>query len=156
MELTVLPKNNGYTVNDKNSNKNLYTVKKKTFGQKWNLLDTSKYNLYTIAQLGDEKKPAFSIILNDVTFLTIECKSQFLDPTLTAKSRTMNYSITSKDRRNFTIIFNDNIIGHINTKVGVTGELQYDIDIENRFFDDYIPLFAVAVDRTFGELNKQQ
>ena len=74
MELTVLSKNNGYTVHERSSNKTLYTVKKKTFGQKWNLLDTSKYNLYTLAQMGDEKKPAFTIILNDVTFLTIECK----------------------------------------------------------------------------------
>ena len=24
-----------------------------------------------------------------------------------------------------------------------------------KFFDDYIPLFAVAIDRTFGEMNKQ-
>lgn len=155
MELTVLSKNNGYTVHEKSSNKTLYNVKKKTFGQKWNLLDTSKYNLYTLAQMGDEKKPAFAIILNDVTFLTIECKSLFLDPTLVAKSRSMCYNLVSKDRREFDIVFNDKNIGHISTKISVTGELQYDIDIENKFFDDYIPLFAVAIDRTFGEMNKQ-
>jgi hypothetical protein len=67
----------------------------------------------------------------------------------------MCYNLVSKDRREFDIIFTDKNIGHISTKVGVTGELQYDIDIENKFFDDYIPLFAVAIDRTFGEMNKQ-
>lgn len=155
MELTVLSKNNGYTVNDRSTKKTLYTVKKKTFGQKWNLLDTSKYNLYTLAQMGDEKRPAFTIILNDVTFMTIECKSLFLDPSLYAKGKTISYSIVSKDRKNFELIVDEKTVGHISTKVGVTGELQYDVDIENQFFDDYIPLFAVAVDRAFGEMNKQ-
>ena len=154
MEFTVVQNNMGYAVNDKNQ-KQLYSVRKKTFGKKWNLLDTSKYNLYTIAQLGDEKKPLFSIILNDVTFMTIECKSLFLDPSLYAKSKDHNFSIVSKDRKNFEIIVNENVVGHISTKVGMTGELQYDVDIDNKLFDDYIPLFAVAIDRAFGEMNKQ-
>ena len=105
MELTVLSKNNGYTVHEKSSNKTLYNVKKKTFGQKWNLLDTSKYNLYTLAQMGVEKKPAFAIILNDVTFLTIECKSLFLDPTLGAKSMSMSYNVIGKYSREYNINF---------------------------------------------------
>ena len=105
--------------------------------------------------MGDEKKPALSIILNDVTFMTIECKSLFLDPSLHAKGKTMKYDIVSKDRRNFEIIVDEKVVGHISTKIGMTGELQYDVDIDNKLFDDYIPLFAVAVDRAFGEMNKQ-
>ena len=154
MEFTVLPRNNGYTVQDRNQ-KLLYTVKKKTCGQKWNLLDTNKYNLYTLAQMGDEKKPVFTIILNDVTFMRIECRSTFLDPSFYVKGKDMSYNITSKDRREFDIIVDENKVGHISTKVGVTGELQYDVDIDNKMFDDYICLFAVAVDRAFGEINKQ-
>lgn len=154
MEFTVLSKNNGYTVQDKNQ-KLLYTVKKKTFGQKWNLLDTNKYNLYTLAQMGDDKKPVFTIILNDVTFMRIECKSTFLDPSFYAKGKDMSYSIVSKDRKEFEIIVDEKVVGHISTKVGVTGELVYDMDIDNKMFDDYICLFAVAADRTFGEMNKQ-
>jgi hypothetical protein len=67
----------------------------------------------------------------------------------------MSYNIASKDRREFDIIVDENKVGHISTKVGVTGELQYDVDIDNKMFDDYICLFAVAVDRAFGEINKQ-
>ena len=154
MEFTVLPRNNGYTVQDRNQ-KLLYTVKKKTFGQKWNLLDTNKYNLYTLAQMGAEKKPVFTISLNDVTFMRIECRSTLLDPSFYVKGKDMSYNITSKDRREFDIIVDENKVGHISTKVGVTGELQYDVDIDNKMFDDYICLFAVAVDRAFGEINKQ-
>jgi hypothetical protein len=154
MEFTVLQNNMGYVVQDRNQ-KLLYSVRKKTFGRKWNLLDVNKYNLYTLAQLGDEKRPAFVIILNDTTFMTLECKSLFLDPTIYAKGKTMSYVLASKDRREFDILVNDNKVGHISTKVSVTGELVYDIDIDNKYFDDYIGLFAVVIDRTFGEMNKQ-
>ena len=154
MEFTVLSNNMGYAVNDKNQ-KNLYNVRKKTFGKKWNLLDPNKYNLYTLAQMGDEKRPLFAIILNDTTFLTIECKSLFLDPSFTCKGKTISYTLASKDRREFDIIVNDNSVGHISTKVGVTGELLYDVTVDNKFFDDYICLFPVIIDKTFGEMNKQ-
>lgn len=154
MELMVLSKgNNKYSVED-HKGRLLYTVKKKAFGQKFNLLDTNEYILYTLAVTGDERKPAFIIILNDVTFLKMECKSLFLDPTLTAESKTMKYAIVSKDRKDFDIVLNDKTIGHIKTMYAVGGDLQYDIDIENSAFDDYIPLFAVAVDKAFGEMNR--
>ncbi len=155
MELLILTKGNKYTVEDKKG-RLLYTVKKKGFGQRYNLLDSSNYVLYTLLQTGDDRKPAYTIILNDVTFLKLECKSLFLDPTITAEGKDMKFAIASKDRRNFEIQLSGNVIGHIFTKVGVSGELQYDLDIENTAFDDYIPLFAVAVDKTFGDMNKQK
>ena len=135
MDFTVVSNNMGYAVNDK-SQKTLYTVRKKTFGKKWNLMDPNKYNLYTLAQLGDEKRPLFSIGLNDTHCLKIECKSLFLDPSFTCKGKTISYTLASKDRREFDIIIGENSVGHISTKVGVTGELQYDVNIENKFFDD--------------------
>jgi len=156
MELLVAPRGgNKYIVEDKNQ-RLLYTIKKKGFGQKYNLLDASNYVLYTIVQTGDDRKPAFTIILNDTTFLKLECKSLFLDPTISAEGKTMKYAIASKDRRNFELILNDNPVGVIRTKVTVSNELHYDIEIENTAFDDYIPLFAVAIDKTFGDMNKQK
>jgi hypothetical protein len=35
-------------------------------------------------------------------------------------------------------------------------ELHYDIEVDNTAFDDYIPLFAIAIDKTFGDMNKQK
>jgi len=115
---------------------------------------SSNYNLYTLLQTGDDRKPAFTVILNDDEFLKMECKSLFLDPTITAEGKDMKFVIASKDRKNFDIILNDITVGHIKTKTAVSGGLQYDLDIENTAFDDYIPLFAVAIDRAFGEMNK--
>lgn len=156
MELLVAPKGGSkYVVEDKKQ-RLLYTIKKKGFGQKYNLLDASNYVLYTIVQTGDDRKPGFTIILNDTTFLKLECKSMFLDPTITAEGKDMKYSLVSKDRRDFNIVLNENIVGHIRTKTTVTNELHYGIEIENTAFDDYIPLFAVAIDKAFGDMNKQK
>lgn len=153
MEITVASRGNRYTVEDKNQ-KTIYTIKKKGFGQRYIILDMNNYNLYTLIQTGDERRPFFTIVLNDDTFLKMECKSLFLDPTIIAVGKNMKYELRSKDRKNFEIIFNDNNVGKLETKTGVTGDHQYDIDIDNKAFDDYIPLFAVAVDRAFGEMNK--
>jgi hypothetical protein rflaF_15769 len=153
MELLVSSKGSKYIVEDKKS-RLLYTVKKKGFSQRYILLDASSYNLYTLLQTGDERKPAFTVILNDDVFLKMECKSLFLDPTIVAEGKDMKFVIASKDRKNFDIILNDITVGHIKTKAAVSGDLQYDLDIENTAFDDYIPLFAVAIDRAFGEMNK--
>lgn len=153
MELTIAEKGSKYVVEDKKS-RLLYTVKKKGFAQRYILLDASNYNLYTLIQDGDSRKPQFSVILNDDLFLKVECKSLFLNPTITAEGKGMNYVIASKDRKNFDIIFNDIKVGKIATKYGVSDTLHYDLEIENTAFDDYIPLFAVAIDMAFGEMNR--
>ncbi|MBR3759960.1 MAG: hypothetical protein IKK47_03075 [Ruminococcus sp.] len=153
MELTIAEKGSKYVVEDKKS-RLLYTVKKKGFAQRYILLDASNYNLYTLIQEGDVKKPVFSVILNDSLFLKMECKSLFLDPTITAEGKDMKYIIKSKDRKNFEIILNDVSVGTIKTKFGVSGTFQYDLEIVNTAFDDYIPLFAVAIDKAFGDMNR--
>jgi len=153
MELQVVGTGAKYTVEDKKG-KLLYTIKKKSFSSRYNLMDTSNYNLYTLVQTGDAKRPTFTIILNDNVFMTMECTSLFLDPTLKIKNKQMRFEVASKDRKNFKIILDGKEVGEIQTLMGVTGELQYHINIENTAFDDYIPLFAVAIDKAFGEMNK--
>ena len=149
MELNIASKGSKYLVQDKKA-RLLYTVKKKGFGTgQYNLMDASNYILYTLVQLTGDKKPSFSIILNDEVFLNVECKSMFLDPTITAEGNGMSYKLAS-------IILNDATVGHIKTKIAISGDLQYDLDIENTAFVDYIPLFAVAIDKAFGSINKQK
>lgn len=156
MDLVVLTKGNKYVVEDKKS-RLLYTVKKKGFGNsKFVLLDSSNYNLYTLLQTGEERKPSFSIVLNDTTFMTITCKSLFLDPTIICEGKNMTFTLASKDRREFTILSGDDKKGSISTRTSVSGDLQYDITVEDKIFDDYIPLFAVIIDRAFGVMNKQK
>lgn len=156
MELLVVPKGSSkYVVEDKKS-RLLYSVRKKGFGGRYVLLDASNYNLYSLLQTGDERKPSFTIILNDATFMTLTCKSLFLDPTIEAEGKGMKFSIASKDRKEFVIYKNGASVGGIKTLVTLNGELHYEIEIDNVAFDDYIPLFAVAIDRAFGDMNRNK
>lgn len=155
MELMVIPKGTKYIVQDKKS-RLLYTVKKKAFGGKYILLDASDYNLYTLQETVSGRKPIFTIILNDKTFMVMTCKSLFLDPTIDAEGEGMKFSITSKDRKRFKIIKNDAAIGEVRTILMLSGALQYEISIDDMAFDDYIPLFAIAIDIAFGDINKNK
>ncbi len=156
MELLLLIKGSKYTVEDKKS-RLLYTIKKKGFGNtKFILLDASNYNLYTLMNTtSSDSKPSFTVILNDDTFMLINCKSRFLDPTITCEGKNLSYTITSQNRRDFTITFNGEEKGKIETNVSASGELQYDITIDDKIFDDYIPLFAVVADKIYGDANRQ-
>ena len=63
MELMISIKGNKYTVTDKKQSRLLYTIKKKAFsGGRYLLLDASNYQLYTIIQVSDDRKPKVKII----------------------------------------------------------------------------------------------
>ncbi len=161
MELIVSFKANKYIVQDKAAGRQIYTIRKKGFGStKYVLMDPSNYQLYSMTFFTSERKPTFIISHNDNSILHINCKSLFLDPTLSVTGRdihgtVINYEIASKDHRNFDLIKEGAKVGHIRTNTTVNQELQYDMEIDNKFFDDYIPLFVLAVDLTFGDLNRE-
>ena len=155
MRLVVSSKGSKYLVEDKKS-RLLYTVKKKGFGKRYILLDSSEYNLYTFTQEGDERKPNFSIILNDNVLLKLECTSMFLDPSIKVHGDNLQFLLKSKDRRSFEILVGEEKVGFIETLLTVAGDLQYEVDIDDKYFDDYIPLFAVALDKAFGDINKKK
>lgn len=157
MELLLLIKGNKYIVEDKKS-RLLYTVKKKGFGNsKFVLLDASNYNLYTLMNTTADlnEKPSFSIILNDSTFMKVTCKSRFFEPTVLCQGKELSYSLITQNSRDFSIMDGDVEKGVIETSVSASGELQYDISIDDKIFDDYIPLFAVVIDKIFGDANRQ-
>ncbi|MCM1133364.1 MAG: hypothetical protein NC340_07820 [Ruminococcus flavefaciens] len=167
MELVISVKGNKYTVQDKGQARTLYTVKKKGFGAgRYVLLDASNYNLYSLVQTGEDRKPSYIITHNDISIMQLSCKSMFLDPTILIDGKdlsknTVKYSLASKDHRNFEILRDNGDkekekekVGSIITKFTMSKDLQYEVEIDNKIFDDYIPLFAVAIDLTFGELNK--
>lgn len=160
MELIISVKGNKYTVQDKGQARTLYTVKKKGFGAgRYVLLDASNYNLYSLVQTGEDRKPSFIITHNDISIMQLSCKSMFLDPTISVNGKDLSkmavkYNLASKDHRDFDILKDEEKVGSILTKITMAKDLQYELEINNKIFDDYIPLFAVAIDLTFGEMNK--
>ncbi|MBP5380028.1 MAG: hypothetical protein J6Y64_10885 [Ruminococcus sp.] len=156
MELLISIKGNKYEIEDKSTKRLMYTVKKKGFGAgRYVLLDTHKYDLYSLIQTGEGQKPTFVLTHNDDAFLSISVKSLFLDPTIAVDGK-YKYEFVSKDRRDFKVFHNENEIGTLKTLVTVTGELQYELFIEPKAFDDYLALIVVAIDRTFGDMNRPQ
>ena len=154
MELIITAKGNKYSVQDR-KNRLLYTVKKKGLGMtRFVLLDASNYHLYSIIQDGDERKPSFHLTHNDNLLMTLMCRSLFLDPTIIVENKEIHYQIASKDRKNFEIIMDGEVKGTIKTLFTASGDFQYELEIDNKVFDDYLVLFVVAVDRTFSEINK--
>ncbi len=161
MELLISFKGGKYIVQDKAQGRQIYTIKKKGFGAgKYVLMDASNYQLYSMAQYVAERKPTFVISHNENSILHLNCKSLFLDPTINVSGRdiqgtVIKYDIASKDHRNFDLLKDDMKVGYIKTNITVSQELQYDLEIDNKMFDDYVPLFAIAVDLTFGEMNRE-
>ena len=181
MELIISSKGHKYTVTDKKG-RTLYSVKKKGFGAgRYVLLDASNYHLYSLTSVGEERKPAFNISHNDRGIIALTCKSMFLDPTIIVKGKDtsgteVHYALASKDHRNFNILIpqtekeeeekdeneNENEetsedegkVGSIRTMLTPAGDFQYELEIENKIFDDFIPLFAVAIDLAFADMNR--
>ena len=175
MELIISSKGHKYTVTD-NKGRVLYSVKKKGFGAgRYVLLDASNYHLYSLVRVGEENRPAFNISHNDRGIIGLTCKSMFLDPTIIVKGKDtsgieVNYELSSKDHKHFNIIKpvpkkeedeeneetpeDEGKVGTIKTMLTAAGDFQYEIEIENKIFDDFIPLFAVAIDLAFGDINR--
>ncbi|MBR1591733.1 MAG: hypothetical protein IJ666_01835 [Ruminococcus sp.] len=179
MELIISSKGHKYFVTDKKG-RTLYSVKKKGFGAgRYVLLDASDYHLYSLTSVGEERKPVFNISHNDRGIISLTCKSMFLDPTIIVNGKDtsgtdVKYELASKDHKDFAILMgieekkeesdeeenkekksdDERKVGGIKTIRTATGDLQYEIEIDNKIFDDFIPLFAVAIDLAFGEKNR--
>lgn len=156
MELVVSVKGTRYTAEDKKTHKVLYTVKKKGIGAtKFILLDASNYQLYSLLQGTMDRKPVFNITHDNMGFMSIYCTSLFLDPSLKVEGRE-KFDIVSKDRHDFQIIHEGQSVGRIVTLITVANELQYEIEIADKYFDDYVVFFVVAIDRSFGDMNRPE
>lgn len=153
VKVRVILQKNKAIVNDE-AGKMLYSIKKKTFSSKYVLFDTNDYNLYTLESNTMDQKPSFKVFLRDQVYVVCDCTSLFLNPTIEVKGNEIDLKLTGKNHKTFKILHNKDEIGEINVIKDMAGSLQYDIEIENKFFDDYIVLFGIMLDITFGKYNK--
>lgn len=157
MQLIIVPKGAGKYVISDPKNRTIYTVgkAKKLFGNPiTTLYDASGYSLYTMQRTASGKKPSFRIDFNDAPFMTVTCKSIYLDPSLIFEGQGMKFQIKSKDRLNFDIVRDGVSVGRMETTRQTNNEPIFNIAIDDKVFDDYVPFFAVCADKCFRELNK--
>ena len=156
MELRIIPKGSGkYVVNDPKE-RTIYTVTKakKLFGNPITTLhDASGYALYTMQRTASGKKPAFDVFFNESTFMKISCKSIYVDPCVTFETEKMKYELKgSDDYKDFQIVVNRQKVGEMHTERQANNEPMYQLSIDDAYFVDFIPLFAVAADKCFSKI----
>lgn len=157
MELIIIPKGSGkYDVND-NKERKIYSVTKKRrlIGNPITTLhDASGYALYTLVRTQSGMKPAFQIIFNDNVFLAAQCKSLYVDPTITFVGGSHSFELKGKDIWNLKMFEHKDEIGGLKTERQANDDPKYILTIEDKYFDDFIPLFAVIADKCFSGKNK--
>ena len=157
MELVILPKGSGkYDVLD-TKERVIYTVtkKKRLIGNPITTLhDASGYALYRLVRTESGKKPAFQIIFNEAAFMAVKCESIFVDPTITFQGGSHRYELRGKSSNNLTLYSYKDEIGTLVTERQANNEPKYLLTVENKFFDDFIPMFAIVADKCFNGTNK--
>lgn len=155
--LNILPKGNKWLVTD-SKERVIYTIKKNVSGGKFTLIDASGYKLYYVTFNKKEKKPVFKFFLNDNNIFDLKCTSIFLEPSFEGKGNMGEFKITSADRRDFNLfdVTRNRDMGEILVCETEKGNLPYEIRMDEKYFDDFVPLFAVCIDQVYGELNKAQ
>ena len=149
MELMIIPKGSGkFDVVDGKGRK-IYSVtkKRKLMGNPITTLhDASGYALYTMVRTASGKKPSFQIIFNDALFMTVQCKSLYVDPSILYEGDPGKFELKGKSAADMELKTNNQVIGGVVTEQQSNGNPKYKLTIDDQYFDDYIPLFAVAVD----------
>ena len=153
MELVVIPTGSGkYNVIDAKDRK-LYSVtkKRKLIGNAITTLhDASGYALYSMVRTESGKKPAFHIFLNGTIVLRVQAKSMFLNPCIAFDGSNDSFELRGEKVTHFELFHNEVAIGTLDTEIQTNGEPKYRITIEQKYFDDFFPLFAVVVDKCYG------
>lgn len=157
MELVIIPKGAGkYDITD-TKDRIIYTVtkKKRLIGNPLTTLhDASGYALYRLLRTESGKKPAFQIIFNEKPFMAVKCESLFVDPTITFNGGSFAFELRGANSRNLKLYAHGDEIGALVTEKQANNEPKYTMTVENKFFDDFFPLFAVVADKCFSGNNK--
>lgn len=151
VDLNVIPKGNKFIVLDQKE-RTIYNIKT-GMGGKTHLINSGGYKLFYFTSDKKAKKPVFTVYNDDKVMFTAECTSLFLEPGIAIRGERANLDIVSHDRQEFKIMDGENQIGTV-TSQEEKKETKYLIEIEEKYFDDYIPLIAVFIDMSFGKINK--
>lgn len=157
MELIVIPKGAGkYDVTDKKE-RIIYTVtkKKRLIGNPITTLhDASGYALYRLVRTESGNKPAFQIMFNEQAFMAVKCESLFVDPTITFHGGSHAFEVKGANVKEMKVYSRSEEIGSLVMERQANNEPKYTMSIENKYFDDFFPLFAVVADKCFSGTNQ--
>ena len=153
MVLYIIPKGSKYNVQDEKG-RIIYTIKKKGIGGKMQQKNASGYEMYTMTSDFSQKHPSFDILLDGNPYIMVKCKSRFLDPSIVGQGNMGTYWLKSQDRMRFELTKDDVNIGSILSQPMPKGDVQFEMTINDKEFDDALVLFAVCIDFSFYKYKK--
>lgn len=118
------------------------------------LFDASGYEMYTMTSDFSQKHPSFDILLDGNPYIMVKCKSRFLDPSIVGQGNMGTYWLKSQDRMRFELTKDDVNIGSILSQPMPKGDVQFEMTINDKEFDDALVLFAVCIDFSFYKYKK--
>ncbi len=157
MELIIIPTGSGkFTITD-NKERKIYSVtkKRKLIGNPiTTLYDASGYALYTMVRTAAGIKPMFQIIFNDAVFMTVQCKSLYVDPCIIFTGQGGEFELKGNTADNLVLRTGGEKIGTLKTERQMNNDPKYFLTVDDKRFDDFFPLFAIAADKCFNGKNK--
>lgn len=152
MKLSVTQKGNkmfAYKWEDKKTY--IYTLAKKGIlgSSRIELFNKMGYSLYSLKQDLKGRRANFEVYENQNLIIKGSCTATFLNPAIAVKYFDVTYILRSNDRVKFLIIKDKEEIGKIHVMEDLKGNLQFDLDIEDEHFEDFMLLFVQMIYSSF-------
>lgn len=148
MKLIVNQKGNKIFAYKKDDNKNVvYTMAKKGIlsNSRIELYNKMGYHLYSLKSDLKGRRANFDIFLNEKIIMKASCTATFLNPAIAVKYLDMTYILRSTDRIKFIVIKDKEEIGKIHVFESLKGDLQFDMDINDTSFEDFMVFFTYMI-----------
>lgn len=148
MKLSITQKGNkmfAYRWEDKNTY--LYTIAKKGIlsNSRMELFNNMGYSLYSMKQDLKGRRANFEVFENQHLMMKASCTATFLNPSIAVKYFDTTYILRSTDKVKFLIIKDKEEIGNIQVFEDLKGNLQFDLEVDDEQFEDFMILFIQMI-----------
>jgi hypothetical protein len=128
-----------------------YTITKKGIlsNSHMELYNKMGYQLYSLKSDLKGRRANFDIYLNEKIIMKASCTATFLNPAIAIKYLDVTYILRSTDKIKFIVIKDKEEIGKINVFESLKGDLQFELDIDDTSFEDYMVLFCYMIYMSF-------
>mgnify|MGYP004526940661 FL=1 len=152
MKLVVNQKGNKMFATKKDDSSNIiFTMAKKGFlsNTRIELYNKMGYLLYSLKPDLKGRRANFDVFINDKIVMKASCTATFLNPAIAIKYLDVTYILRSTDKMKFILIKNKDEIGKITVLETLKGDLQFDMDIMDQHFEDFMLLFNEMIYMSF-------
>lgn len=152
MKLVVNQKGNKMFATKKDDSSNIiFTMAKKGFlsNTRIELYNKMGYLLYSLKPDLKGRRANFDVFINDKIIMKASCTATFLNPAIAIKYLDVTYILRSTDKMKFILIKNKDEIGKIMVLETLKGDLQFDMDIMDEHFEDFMLLFNEMILMSF-------